>query len=144
MRPQAYALLAFTQGAHGQPLGVTVQATNNFNFNAYAYQDRDGSIYVTLINKSYGDKAQAAAVSLQLPSATASGTWQRMDLVQKDQDIAAKTGVMLGGASINPQGIWRSHWWRNHWKKIKGGNSGNLTVQVPVASATILHFSPTK
>src|ERR1039457_7246640 len=48
MRPQTYALLAFTQGAHGQPLGVTVQATNNFNFNAYAYQDKDGSIYVTL------------------------------------------------------------------------------------------------
>ena len=139
MRPLAYADLAFTQSAHGQSLGVTVQATNDFNFNAYAYQDKDGSIYVTLINKNYGDKAPAAAVSLQLPNATASGTWQRMDLVQKDQDIAAKTDVMLGGASINPQGIWRGH-----WKKIKGGNSGDPTFQVAPASATILHFSPAK
>src|ERR1039457_6124192 len=91
MRPQAYALLAFTQGAHGQPLAMKLDATNNFN--AYAYQDHDGSIYVTLINKSYGDKAQAAAVSLQLPSATASGTWQRMDLVQKDQDRSEERRV---------------------------------------------------
>ncbi len=139
MRPQAYALLAFSQGAHGRPLGVKLEATNNFNFNAYAYQDHDGSVYVTLINKSYGDKAQAAAVSLQLPNATAAGTWQRMDLVQKDQDVAAKTDVMLGGASVNPQGLWAGQ-----WTAIDGGNSGSLTVQVAPASATILRFSPAK
>ncbi|HXI71588.1 MAG TPA: hypothetical protein VNN22_14630 [Verrucomicrobiae bacterium] len=139
MRPQAYAYLAFSQGAHGRPLDVKLQATNNFNFNAYAYQDGDGSIYVTLINKSYGDKAQPASVSLQLPNATAAGTWQRMDLVQNDQDVAAKTDVMLGGASINAQGIWAGQ-----WTAVDGGNSGDPTVQVAPASATILHFSPTK
>jgi hypothetical protein len=144
MRPQAYAYLAFSQGAHGQPLEVKLQATNNFNFNAYAYRDKDGSIYLTLINKSYGDKAQPASASLQLPQSAGPGAWHRMDLVQKDQDVAAKTGVMLGGTSINPNGIWQSHWWRSHWEKIKGGNSGSLTVRVAPASATILHFSPAK
>jgi hypothetical protein len=139
MRPQGYAYFAFSQGAHGRPLGVKIQAAPTFNFNAYAYQDRDGSIDLTLINKSYGDKAQPASVFLQLPQSTASGAWQRMDLVQKDQDVTAKTGVMLGGASIDPQGIWSGQ-----WKKIEGGNSGNLTVQVAPASATILHFSPAK
>ncbi|HXA44510.1 MAG TPA: hypothetical protein VNZ25_03315 [Candidatus Angelobacter sp.] len=139
MRPQAYALLSFTQGALGQPLGVTVQATNTFNFNAYAYQDHDGSIYVTLINKSYGDNAQAAAVSVQLPDATASGTWKRMDLVQKDQDVAAKTDVMLGGAAIDSHGNWAGQ-----WEKLEKSNSGETTVQVAPASATILHFSPAK
>jgi hypothetical protein len=139
MRPLAYADLAFTQSAHGQSLGVTVQATNNFNFNAYAYQDKDGSIYVTLINKSYGGQAQSASVSLQLPQGMVSGAWRRMDLVQKDQDVAAKTDVMLGGASVNPQGIWAGQ-----WTAVDGGNSGSQTVQVAPASATILHFSPTK
>ena len=60
-----------------------------------------------------------------------------MDLVQKNQNVAAKTGVMLGGASIDPQGIWTGQ-----WKKIKDGDPSNLTVQVTPASATILHFSP--
>jgi hypothetical protein len=139
MRPLAYADLAFSQGAHGRPLEVQTQAAPTFNFNAYAYRDTDDSIYVTLINKSYGDKAQPASVSLQLPQSTGSGAWQQMDLAQKDEDVAAKTDVMLGGASIDPQGIWSGQ-----WKKIEGGNSNNLTVQVGPASATILHFSPAK
>jgi hypothetical protein len=139
MRPLAYADLAFTQSAHGRPLGVKIQAAPTFNFNTYAYQARDGSIYLTLINKSYGDEAQSASVSIRLPKSTDSGAWQRMDLVQKDQDIAAKTGVMLGGAAIDPQGKWAGQ-----WEKLESGNSGDPTFQVAPASATILHFSPTK
>jgi hypothetical protein len=137
MRPQGYGYFAFSQGAHGRPLGVKIQAAATFNFNAYAYRDRDGSIYLTLINKSYGSQAQPASASLQLPQGKSPGAWQCMDLVQKDQDVAAKTGVTLGGASIDPQGIWSGQ-----WKKIEGGDSANLTVQVAPASATILHFSP--
>ncbi len=136
MRPQAYGLLAFSQGAHGRPLGVKIQTIPMFNFNAYAYRDGDNSIYVTLINKSYGDGAQTASVSLQLPQGMVLGTWQRMDLIQKDQDVAAKTGVMLGGAVVNPQGIWSGQ-----WKKIEDRHSGNPTFQIAPASATILHLS---
>ena len=139
MRPQAYACLAFSQGALGRPLGVKIQAAPVFNFNAYAYQDCDSTIYLTLINKSYGDKAQPASVSIQLPQRKGPGAWRRMDLAQKDQDVAAKTGVMLGGAAIDPQGIWPGQ-----WKKIEVGDFNNLTVQVAPASATILHFSPAK
>jgi hypothetical protein len=137
MRPQAYALLAFSQGAHGQSLGVKIKTSPTFDFNVYAYRDKDGSIYVTMINKSYGAKAQPACVSLHLPQSNGAGAWQRMDLVQKDQDVAAKTDVILGGASVNPQGIWSGQ-----WKKIEDASSGNLTVLVAPASATILHFYP--
>jgi hypothetical protein len=137
MRPQAYAFLAFSQGAHGQPLEVKIQAASEFNFKAYAYRDHDGSIYLTLINKSYGDHAQPAVVSLQLPPGVSSNVWQRMDLAQKNQDVAAKIGVMLGDAAIDPHGIWSGR-----WKTIKGKTSGELTVQVDPASAAILHLSP--
>ncbi|MGD1087535.1 MAG: hypothetical protein ABR955_02265 [Verrucomicrobiota bacterium] len=137
MRPQAYAYLAFSQGAHGRPLGVNIQTAPWFNFNAYAYRDRDNSVYLTLINKSYGNQAQPALVFLHLPQGTGAGAWQRMDLVQNDRNVAAKTGVMLGGAAIDSQGIWPGQ-----WKSIKGGNSGNLKVVVAPASATILRFSP--
>ncbi len=139
MRPQAYAYLAFSQGARGRPLGVKIQAVSTVNFNAYAYRDRDGSIYLTLINKSFGDVPQPTSVSLHLLQSAGPGTWQRMDLVQQNQDVAAKTGVMLGGAPIDAQGIWSGG-----WEKIKDGDSGNLTVQVAAASATILKFSPSK
>jgi len=135
LRPQSYAFLAFTQGAHGRPLEAKMESASSFNFNAYCYRDRDGSIYLTLINKSYGDKAQTALVSLQLPQGTISGGWQRLDLVQENQDVAAKTGVTLGGASISPQGSWTGK-----WKKVKSDESITPTFRVESASATILHF----
>jgi len=139
MRPQAYAYLAFTQGAHGRPLAVNLQTAPAFNFNAYAYRDHDGSVYATLINKSHGNKAQTASVCLRLLPNAGAGTWQRMDLVQEHQDVAAKTGVMLGGAAIDAQGIWAGR-----WEKIKDNGSGNLTVMVAPASATLLHFTPAR
>ena len=93
---------------------------------------------MTLINKSYGDKVQTASVSVQLNQA-GGGSWRRMDLRQQNSDVAAKTGVTLGGAAVDTQGTWAGQ-----WESIKGGNSGTLSVQVPAASATILLFTPAK
>lgn len=140
MLPPAYGYWAFNLGAHGQPLAVTAQSTTGYNFSAYAYQDADGSIYVTLINKNYGATAQTASVSLQLPPSTGLtglGTWEEMDLVQANQDVTAQTGITLGGATINTQGIGSPT-----WENIEGGYTGSLTVQVAPASASILHFVP--
>ena len=137
MRPQAYAYLAFSQSAHGNPLAVKVLTQTPLDFNAYAYRDHDHSIYVTLINKSYGDRAQSATVSLQLPTGATAGTWQRMDLVQKDSDVAAKADVTLGGAAVDTQGTWTGQ-----WQKVDGGDAGKLSISVPAASAMLLHFVP--
>ncbi|HEX3627903.1 MAG TPA: hypothetical protein VH280_21035 [Verrucomicrobiae bacterium] len=138
MRPQAYALLAFTQAAHGQPLDVNVQkSAPAMNFDAYAYRDTNNSVFVTLINKSYGSDAKTAAVSIQLPSRE-NVKWHchRMDLVQQNQDIAAKGGLMLGGAEIGPDGLWQGKW-KNAGRAKK---NSVMSVLVPSASAAILHF----
>lgn len=139
MRPQSYAYLAFTQGAHGHPLEVNATTAPDFNFDAYAYKDDDGSYYVTLINKSYGDNAQPANVSFQLGQNAVAGKWKQMDLVQEQWDVAAKTGVTLGGSGITPDGVWKGK-----WKKVKDADSSSFTMQVAPASATILHFTPGK
>ena len=132
MRPQAYALLAFTQGAHGCPLEVKVQAPGEFPFNAYAFRDHDGSIYVTLINKSYGDHAQTASVAIRLP-AGADGTMpEQLNLAQAAADVAAKSDITLGGAAIDPLGIWAGQ-----WTKIRNGFT---FIEVPPASAKILRL----
>jgi hypothetical protein len=139
MRPQAYALLAFTEGARGRPLPVKIETDPQFNFNAYAYRDRDDSLYLTLINKSHGDQAQPALVSLQLPGDTHPPAWRQMDLTQNNSDISAKSGVMLGGAAVDSQGIWAGQ-----WKTFADKKSENLKILVAPASATVLHFSSTK
>jgi hypothetical protein len=136
MRPQAYGYLAFTEGAHGRPLEVKTDANPALDFNAYAYHDNDGSIYVTLINKSYGDKAQPVSVTLQFAQeGMEMGGWQRMDLIQKTGDVSAKVDITLGHASIDRQGIWSGK-----WKKIKHDHSRNRAIEVPPASATIVRI----
>jgi hypothetical protein len=36
--------------------------------------------------------------------------WRQLRLLQKDQDIAAKTDITLGGASIDSLGNWPGRW----------------------------------
>jgi hypothetical protein len=137
MRPQAYAYLAFTQGARGSPRELTLQKVSTFDFDAYAYRDHDGSFSLTLVNKSYGDRAQVATATLQVPTPGRAGTWKRMDLKQRDHDVSAKTDVTLGDASVDRDGHWAGR-----WKTIAGAGSGSMTMDVPAASATLLRFIP--
>ncbi len=137
MRPLAYGLLAFNQGAQGRPLGVKIKATPKFDFNAHAYRDRAGVVYLTLINKSYDAHAETAAVSLQLPTNMGAVKFQRMELSQKNQDVAAKTDVLLGGVAVDPQGNWAGQ-----WQDIAAASDKTMTVQVSPASAIILRCSP--
>jgi hypothetical protein len=134
MRPMAYALLAFTQGAKGRQLETKIETPSPFDFSAYAFRNQDGFLYVTLINKSYGDHAQTASVTLQLPTDLNANTPEEMSLTQAAQDVAAKDGVTLGGSAIDLQGTWVGQ-----WTKIK---SGDKVVEVAPASAKILRFRP--
>jgi hypothetical protein len=137
MRPQAYSYLAFTEGAQGNPLGITLQKAPTLDFDAYAYRGQDGSFSVTLINKSYGDSAQMAVVSVQVPTSGGAGTWKQMDLKQRDHDVSAKTDVTLGAESVDRDGHWSGQ-----WRTIAGAGSGSMTIDVPASSATLLRFNP--
>jgi hypothetical protein len=139
MRPQGYAYLAFSQGAHGRPLTVTIEGPSAFNFNAYAYRDADSSFYVTLINKSPGETVSPAEVTVRLPTGIGSGTWQRLNLVQENQDVAAKTGIHLGGAEVDAQGNWSGK-----WQDVESEPAAAVTFKIKPASAAILRFSPAK
>jgi len=135
LRPQGYAYLAFTTGAHGTPLAVQLQKAATLDFDAYAFRDRDGTTYVTLINKSYGPRARDAAVSLRLPHPGNRAQGERMDLRQAAHDVAAKTGVTLGGAAVDPAGHWNGA-----WTAVEGGGPDTPTIDVPAASAVVLRY----
>jgi hypothetical protein len=90
---------------------------------------------VTLINKTFADKAAPFSVSLQLPSGVSTSGAQRMDLAQKDNDITAQTDITLGGASIDAQGVWTGR-----WQTAETGSIQNPSIKVAPTSATIIHF----
>jgi hypothetical protein len=58
-----------------------------------------------------------------------------MDLVQKQNDLAAQTEITLGGASIDAQGSWTGQ-----WKAAETGSASSPTITVAPTSATIVHF----
>jgi len=136
IRPEAYAYLAFHQGTYGRPVKIQLHKDTSFNFDAYAYRENNNSVYLTLINKSFADKAHAAAVTINLPQMPKVGRWDRMDLEQKDSDIAAKTEITFGKTPIDSQGLWSGA-----WTKLSDGQSNHLLIDVAPASAAILHFS---
>ena len=135
IRPPSYGYLAFAQGALGRPLEVAIAPTPAHGLTAYAYRAADGSVYVTLINKTFADRAEPLTVSLQLPQGVSGGGAQRMDLAQKNGDVAAQTDITLGGASINAEGVWTGR-----WTAAETGPTQNPTVNVAPASAAIVHF----
>ncbi len=135
IRPPSYGYLAFAQGAHGRPLNVAVASTSTPRFTAYAYRGDEGSVYVTLINKTHGDNAAALSVSLQLPGGVAATGAQRMDLAQKNNDTSAQADITLGGAAIGFDGLWSGK-----WEAANTGTSQVPSIEVAPTSATIVHF----
>ena len=94
---------------------------------------------MTLINKTFADKAEPLSVSLQLPKGVSASGAQRMDLVQKNNDITAQTDITLGGAAIDAQGVWTGR-----WEAAETGSTQNPTIKVAPTSATIVHFLSSK
>ncbi len=67
-RPVAYGMKAFDLGAHGRVVPVQL-SSGSLDVNAYGILAADNSLYVTLINKSFGSSASNAKVTIN-PGAT--------------------------------------------------------------------------
>lgn len=109
IKPMAYGLLGFSQSAHGHSIPVTIQSETKVDVTAYAYLDGQ-TTYLTIINKTSGDGAQVANITLDSKSLSSGGTWSRMDLIQRESDIAAKEGISMGGSEISTNGNWTGKW----------------------------------
>jgi len=133
IHPISYAHLAFSQGAKGRILGTRLEGKANVT--AYAYQD--GHAYlITLINKSYGSQNVPAPVTINLPQSAGTGSWERLDLIQKTGDVAAVSDITLGNSPLNPDGTWTGS-----WLPPSAGTSGTISLTLQPASATILRFT---
>lgn len=123
VRPMAYGLLAFKNSSGGRTIPVKVNAPPNLDVTAYGYLDSE-TVLLTVINKSHG--IGALDISFDLPRVLAGGTWERMNLLQKENDTASKTGIELGGAPIDPQGKWAGK-----WAQLP---EGNITIRAGTAA----------
>lgn len=129
INPKGYGLKAFGLGSHGSIERVSIANPQQINLTAYAVRGpRDH--YLTLINKEHGFAARKAVVSLAGAGSAAGAS--AILLAAPNGDVAAKTGVTLGGSEIRSDGPWTGTW------RMLETTNGQLQIQVSPASAVIV------
>lgn len=132
VRPLGYGIKAFDLGCHGRFVPVTVTNPDNLNLSVYAVMNDDGfSLTCTIINKEHGLGAKAAEIDLQA-SHMSSRIRHVMLLTAPQEDVAATSGVTLGGAAIENDGSWSGQWQILNWSS---------PLKVPPATAMIIKLS---
>ncbi len=137
IRPLGYGIKAFDLGGHGRFLQANISNSDHLNLDAYAVLGTDKSVCITLINKEHGSSARDASVGL-----TAGGSFAHGDIISLNQasgDVAATSGVTLGGTEINSDGTWAGA-----WKPLAARGPGVFAVNVPAASAVIVRLTAAK
>jgi len=133
VRPLGYGIKAFDVGGHGTILSASVSNPQNLNVSAYAVLSDDQDIYMTIINKEHGVTARAANVSVTAGMAFEAA--RTMSLIVASGDVASKTGITLGGATIDHEGHWKGN-----WTDLPHSGSGTFSVEISPASATIIEL----
>jgi hypothetical protein len=135
IHPIAYALAVFHIAGHGKLIPIDLSSKTD-SLEAYATAADDGAIYITAINKSFGSTGKRESLDIILPHAYTKV--ETMPLEAPSGDVAATTGIQLGGAPIQPDGRWSGRW----SKASLSHHSTNARITVPPASALIVRLSP--
>lgn len=132
INPKAYGIKAFDLGSHGSVEPLTISNPDVINLTAYAVRGTH-DLFVTIINKEHGAGARAAKVTIASPGT--SGHAEIIYLAAPNGDVAAKTGITLGGAPIDNGS------WGGTWTALTFGEAGGSHVNVPAASAAVVKLS---
>lgn len=134
VHPVGYALKMFSLGGQGRLLSTKIENTNNLNLAAYAAATDVNHLCVTLINREHGDTSRAAEIILSPGFANAQA--QVMFLTAPDGNVAAKTGVTLGGAEIQDDATWNGK-----WTPLAATDDGKFILKLPAASAALVKIA---
>lgn len=137
VRPLAYALKAFALAGNGRLVPVNVSpGTSSPDVRAYAVLAPNGTLHVTLINKSHGPGGRDAEAALAPGHGFARA--EIMLLTGPGGDVQARSGGMLGGGIIHDDGKWNGSW----TALPPPSNSGQFKLTVPAAAAAIVRMAP--
>ena len=136
IRPLAYAFKVFDLGAHGRIIPVVLENTMSANVSAFATRASENHASVTIINKEHGEGARDTVVTIVMPKGS-QWTAEMISLRVLHADVAATTGITLGGASIEKGGTWNGA-----WQLLPAPDRrGELRIKVPATSAVVVGFS---
>jgi hypothetical protein len=129
VRPLGYGIKAFDLGGHGRFVPVKLNGGDQSNLRAHAVLGAGKNVYLTLINNEHGDSAKDIQVTFGQPVAMA----EVISLTAPNGDVAATSGVTLGGGEIAADGSWNGK-----WAPLETRTGSKVTVTVPASSAMVL------
>lgn len=129
-RPQGYGIKAFDLGGHGRVIPVSVSRSN---VTAYGVVD-SSHVYLTIINKEHGEYGRDTEVKIK--GVVVKGSMEVMYLKAPGNDVAAKTGITLGGATLSNTGEWRGE-----WSRMNVEDKDQLNIPLSAASAVIVKIA---
>ena len=97
-RPEYYGMLAFALAGKGELLKLALEK-NEVNLTAYATRDKDGRLWITVVNKDF---AHDAAIEAALPEGYSSAVAIRLSA----PSMESKDRVALAGAEVSVDGTW--------------------------------------
>lgn len=135
VHPIGYAVKMFSLTAHGRLVPVVLTNTNKLNIRAYAVIQGSGKECLTLINREHGASGRMAKLEIDPGFKTKHA--QVMLLTAPDGNVAAKTGITLGGEEIHDNAKWSGKWVPLSLMT----KSDKIHFQLPPATAAVVKFS---
>ncbi|SIO48633.1 hypothetical protein SAMN05444172_2302 [Burkholderia sp. GAS332] len=129
--PLAYAMKAFSIAAHGRELPVHAEHGSP-DLEEFASLGADGTVVLTLVNRSFGDTSKDDSVAIRLPEGYSRA--ETLELRAPKGNIDATEGITLGGSAIGPDGAWNGHW------KTEQVSGGQTQIVLPAASAVLVRL----
>jgi len=133
VHPIGYAIKLFSLAEPAQILDTRTENADQLNVTVYAATDRQQHLCLTLINRENGSAGRPAEFFLK-PGIT--GTAEIMTLQAPGNDVAAKTGLTLGGASLQANAEWHGH-----WMPLPATGEGRWSITLPPTSAAVIQFT---
>jgi hypothetical protein len=130
VHPIGYGIKAFDLGSHGSLQSLTLANPHALDLTAYAVR-QGTNLFVTIINKSHGDNARSADVTLLSHASTRDASI--IFLTASESNVAAQAGVTLGGAVIEDDGSWHGK-----WTPLEPSSADRYHLHVPAASAAVV------
>jgi hypothetical protein len=127
---KGYGIKAFDLGGHGNVVPLAISNPDGINLTAYAVRNGN-ELFVTIINKEHGAAARQANVTISSDGAAQSA--EVIFLTAPNGDVAAKSGIMLGGASITSGAPWVGQ-----WTPLTPNKTGGTVLTVPAPSAAVV------
>ncbi|HTR81100.1 MAG TPA: hypothetical protein VMM58_05660 [Bacteroidota bacterium] len=130
INPMGYGMTAFSVGGRGTVIPISISNPDSIDLTAYAVRD-SAALFVTVINRSHGDSGRTATVIITGPTGVTNAFVMTMTV--PNGDVYAKSGMTLGGESIENDKAWQGNW--TSFDSIK---AGTIKCSVAPASASII------